>query len=126
MDVSESLTVVGLEQQLEEASRQGKKGALVDAPTQLVSWWYRSDPAEESFPARFRLVSPAGVNIFEQSMDVLWGEDKMFSRVFLNLDKIPVSRTGLYWFVVEHQQPSKNKKPRWVAATRIPLRVEKG
>jgi hypothetical protein len=125
IDVSESVRVDGLEQQIEDALRLGKRGALVNAPTQLVSWWFRSDSNEESLQVRFVLVSPDGKRLFEQPMNALWGEDRTFLRVFFKFDKLPVSMPGLYWFVTEQQRTSKSGKARWIAMTRIPLQVDK-
>jgi hypothetical protein len=123
VDVTESLEVEGLEQQIEEALHSGKKGALVNAVTRLVSWWFRSDTNEETLQARVVLLSPSGESLMVQPVNAPWGQDKLFLRITINLNKLPVSMPGLFWFVVEQQKKSKSQKPRWVALTRVPLYI---
>jgi hypothetical protein len=120
IDVGESLNIVGLQKQIEDAVRLGKKGTFVNVPAELVSWWYRSDTSEEVLHARFVLRSPAGKVLMEQPVAAPWGEDKIFTRVYLTLNKFPVSGQGLHWLAVE-QEIARNKKPRWVQVTRLPL-----
>lgn len=125
MDLTESLTVEGLEQKMEEAARLGKKGSLVNARAQLVSWWFRSDPGEETFQARFVLLSPDGKELLAQPVNSTWGGDKQFTMIFVNMKQIPVSMPGLYWFVVEQQRTTKSGKFQWARVTRLPLHIDK-
>lgn len=126
MDVSETLASEGLEQRIEEALRLGKKGALVKTPLQLVSWWWRSPPDEESLQVRFLLLAPGGEQVVEQIVSLPWGEAPPATpvrRLFLNFDNLPATKLGLHWFVVE-QNTSTSESPAWAPATKIPLLVE--
>lgn len=123
IDLAESFSTENLDRQIEEAKQQGKKGALVNARAQLVSWWYRSDPKEAALQARFVLVDPTGEGFFSQSVNVPWEEGAAFRRIFVNLTRIPVQNTGLHWFVVEQQQTIEDQV-HWVVVTRIPVQID--
>jgi hypothetical protein len=123
IDVAENFTIENLEQQLEEAKRQGKKGALVNARAQLVSWWYHSEPEEAALQARFVLTGPTGEAIFTQPVNAPWEEGNVFRRIFVNLKRIPVRTTGLHWFVVEQQRTTEDHL-HWVIVAKIPLQID--
>ncbi len=123
IDVVESLAVAGLEKLLEAASQTGSKGALVNGTMKLVSWWLKSDPDEEVLHLRFAILSPTGQRLHMQLVDAPWGENKIFSRVWINFEQIPVAKPGLCWIIVEQLKVSKNNKSRWVAVTKLPLHV---
>jgi hypothetical protein len=126
LDVMESISEDGLEQRLEYALSLGKKGVLINVPSQLVSWWFRSDPKEEALQIRFVLQNPAGISVLEQVATITWGEHASVpARIYLSLGQFPVTMFGLHWFIVEQLKTTKSGKARWVAVTKIPLSVEK-
>jgi hypothetical protein len=124
--IAESFSQEDLEQRLEKALRLGKRGVLANHPLQLVSWWFRTDLAEEGLEVRFTLRNPAGETAFTNTAKVSWSEQvNVPARIFLDLDKFPVTMFGLHWFTVEYKKPTKNKAFRWVTVTKIPIGVEK-
>jgi hypothetical protein len=126
VDLVETISEEGLEYRLEEALGSGKRGVLLSVPMQLVSWWFRTDPDDETLQVRFVLQNPAGVGVFEQAATIKWGEHlSVPARLFLNLGKFPVTMFGLHWFIVEQLKTAKSGKIRWVTATKIPLNIEK-
>jgi hypothetical protein len=93
---------------------------------QIVSWWYRTDPKDVELQLRLVLLNPAGVQVFEQLAGIRWPADvSVPARIFVNLEKFPLTMFGLHWFTVEHQKPTKNKTPRWVMVTKIPLSIDR-
>lgn len=123
IDVSESLTVPGLDKQIEDAALQGKKGVLVNVPTLLISWWSRSETEEEpELIARVTFSNPSGGASAEQTIEAPW-QGNSFLRVVMSFSTLPVSVQGLHWFKVEHLTYTKSRKPRWVQATKIPLSI---
>ena len=123
LEVTEHLLSEGLQEKLEQALALGKKGILLNEPMQLVSWWYRSDQQEPALNARFVLINPSGESVFAQSASVPWAKESDSLRLFIKVEKVPISAPGLYWFVVEHQRPGHSPEA-WVTATRIPLHVD--
>jgi hypothetical protein len=123
MDVRENVTVEGLTQMLEEATHQGKKGALVNTPTLLVSWWFRSRAEEETLHARYVFVSPDGKQISERVVVFPWHEGNPFSRIFVKFDPLPCSMPGLHWFLVEQRREIEGSEPQWDLITRLPLHI---
>jgi hypothetical protein len=125
VDVMETFSQEGLEGRIEEAIRLGKKGVLVDQPMQLVSWWFRSDPKDKELHVRFVLKNPSGVELFKKFASVKWQEQvDVPARLFVTLEKFPVTELGLHWFFVEQLKPTKSNPSRWVTATKIPIGVE--
>jgi hypothetical protein len=126
VDIAESFSQEDLEQRLEESLSLGKRGVLANHPMQLVSWWFRTDPTDETLQVRFRLWNPAGEIAFSTTAQISWPEEvSVPARILLNMEKFPVTMFGLHWFSVEHQKPTKNKASRWVTVTRIPVSVDK-
>jgi hypothetical protein len=123
MDVAESVAVVGLEQLIKEALDSGKKWATINTVMQAVSWWFRSDMGEKVLQARFVLLGPDKESHLAHPIIAEWGEDKIFSRIFLDFSQLPVSMPGLHWLIVEQQKTSKGKKPKWDVMTRLPLYI---
>ena len=127
IEVVENITEEGLDQRIKEALSLGKKGALINTPMQLVSWWWRSNSNEETLQARVLLLNPKGENIFTQEVSAEWGEGTETPatlRVFFRLDGLPVSMLGLHWFVVEQRDLSNSEAPHWVTVAKLPLGVE--
>lgn len=123
IDVVESLTVEGLELKIAEGLSQGKKGAFVNAPMKLVSWWFRSDVREETLQARFALLNPVGETLHVQPVEMPWGDKGTTIRLFVNLERFPANMLGLYWFAVEQLLTSETGEARWVAVARVPLSI---
>lgn len=123
MDVRENVTVDGLEKMLEDATKQGKKGALVNAPTLLVSWWRRSSPEEEVLYVRYGFVGPDDKRIMERTADFSWQADNWLARIFVKFDTLPCSMPGLYWFHVEQRREIETRELQWDLITRIPLHI---
>lgn len=123
IEITESISVEGLEQKIQEALKLGKKGAFINTTMQLVSWWFRSDPTEDRLQARFSFENPAGVRLHSEEMSKQWEAGDAALRVFIKFARVPVTEPGLYWFVVERPVASKKKEPRWIVATRVPLMI---
>jgi hypothetical protein len=126
VEVVEGFSETGLDERLEEARQLGKRGVLIDGHMQLISWWYRTDPTEEETLVRFDLRNPAGDKVYESTTTITWPSAKgsVPARIFLALERFPVTMFGLHWFIVEYKRPTKNKVGRWVTATKIPLIVD--
>jgi hypothetical protein len=124
IDVVENLTVEGLEQKIAEGLSQGKKGAFVNAPMKLASWWFRSDDMEEVLRARFVFLNPAGETLNAQTVEMPWGgAEGTTIRLFVKIERFPVNRLGLYWFAVEQLVTSATEEDRWVRVARVPFNV---
>jgi hypothetical protein len=123
VDLRESAAIRGLMEQIEEAVQSGKKAALVDIPTKVVSWWFRSDSTEEVIKARYTFIGPDGKRLLERAADLPWSDNTIFSRLFLQFNKLPITAPGLHWFCVEQQKSLKGNKHKWVTMTKIPLHI---
>jgi hypothetical protein len=123
LDVVESLSEDDLEQRIEEALREGKKGVLINARMQLVSWWFRADVKEEVLQVRFTLRDQAGNDIFTRNANAKWEDANTTLRLFFKLENLPVSVLGMYWFVVEHLKAFEGEEPQWIPVTRVPLGI---
>lgn len=125
IDVTESLSSEGLAERLNDAMRTGKKGAALNVELQLVSWWFRSDPKEVALHARFIFLSPSGETLFSQEARRDWANDSTALRLFVDINRLPITEFGLYWFAVEQQRESRNKKTHvWATEAKIPLHIE--
>lgn len=126
VDVIENLTVEGLEQKIKEGIDQGKKGAFVNEPMKLVSWWFRTDVREEVLQARVIFLNPAGEALMEQSFGMPWEKEQPSAsiRAIVNLDRFPANMLGLYWFSIEQLETSETGEARWLPAARVPLSVD--
>jgi hypothetical protein len=124
LDVVESLSEDNLEQRIKDEVREGKKGVLINAPMQLVSWWFRSDIKETTLQVRFSLINPDGDSVFTRNAMARWGDESITLRVFFRLNNLPVSVLGLHWMVVEHLRTMESEEPQWFVASRIPLGIE--
>jgi hypothetical protein len=126
LDLVEAISEEGLEHKLKDALNSGKRGVLLNVTMQLVSWWSRTGPKDETLQVRFVLRNPAGVDVFEQGGTIQWGEHvPALARVFVTLGRFPVTMFGLHWIAVEHLKQMKSGKSRWIAVTKIPLSVDK-
>lgn len=124
IDVVENLTVEGLEEKIAEGLRQGKKGAFVNAPMKLASWWFRSDATEEALRARFVFLNPAGEPLNVQTVEMPWaGAEATTIRLFVKIERFPANMLGLYWFAVEQLLASESEEERWVRVARVPFNV---
>ena len=125
IDIGETIHVEGLEKQLAEAARLGKKGALLNISALLASYWHRSDPSEANLHIRFFIRDQKSVELLVQEVNTPWEEGIIFKRIFINLPKLPVATPGLMWILVQQQKAVKDgKKPRWATMTRLPLVID--
>lgn len=99
----------------------GIKGFVVPVRLELVSLWYRTNPAVGGkCTSRFRLVSPDGEELLNSEYQVdMSSHVRMRSRCQMN--SLPVSSGGFYLFIVE--QKDEGEREGWREAARLPLQV---
>lgn len=110
---------------LERAKRENKT-LLVPVTMHLISFWVRSDMNEpEEFRARLIVETPDGRRLTTAEMRIDL-QSFFGTRFRLDIDGMPYTEPGLYWFLVGLILPSDEpNKERFEQVARLPLRVER-
>jgi hypothetical protein len=125
LDVMEQLYIVQGEERLAAAKAENKSGILFEQPTQLVTYWYRSDVGvPETSTGRAALKDPSGKELQATLFDIHHKHKLGGFRFIVRLSYLPVTSFGLYWFIVEQwRRKPRSKTEGWVLETRIPFNI---
>lgn len=114
LDVVEQISISGL-----PALPTGAKGFVIPMRLQLASMWYRDNfEVADKCDARLVILSPEGETL--SKLDIVADlTSAPRARTICGLEAFPVSRQGIYKFVVSQ----KTTKDEWKEVARLPLEI---